>query len=888
MIRREFIKNSSLGLASLSLAKYSPSPVPLEVPLKALHSYRPSMGLTWGTPWAKGQVKKGQEFLLHSSEGTVSVQTWPLAYWPDGSLKWTAHALGGESKLGENPRLIAGKASQGKIVVRETPTEYLVNTGKIEVRIPKSGNYLISTLQRDGKEMGRNALLDLRVQDRPSAEFDETVRTTAYTSHISKVSLEQQGSTRSTFKVEGIHKNASGTARLPFTVRMYLFSNSDTLRMVHTLIYDADENREFISGIGLKFEVNFHGEEWHNRHVRFTGEGVFAEAVRGLTGLRRDPGKAIRDAQVEGKRTGEITVPTVSSRMQYIAAFGEYSLYQGNSDGFILQKRTQSGHSWIDAAQGKRATGTAYMGSPAGGIALGLKDFWQNYPAQIDLKKGTEAYGEMTLWMWAPRAQAMDLRFYHDGMGQDTYPKQLEGLEINYEDYEPGFGTPEGVAKTNEIFLQVLPCTPDNTALMHFAEQVQKPPLFVSTPSYMRKVGAFGGAFPVLENNSTGKRKEIEEQLDFYFTYYQRQVEEHRWYGFWNYGDFMHSYDSDRHVWKYDIGGFAWDNSELSTDIWLWTYFLSTGNPEVFRLAEAMTRHTGEVDVHHTGKFAPLGSRHNVMHWGCSAKQLRISTAANRRYYYYLTGDERTGDLMREQIDAVKTLQTIVPIRKVNSEVPKNTENSEVASVGFGTDWGAIAAAWLTEWERTQDPRMKTKLLNSMDTLAAQPKGFFTGLQFMNLNTGKFTIDKTGRLSVSHLSAVFGLPEICFELLQSIEHPGFEKVWLQYCTLYNASSEEQEKALGEPLKRLNLQQGHARLTAYAAFKKGDKNVGKRAWMEFYKGEGGFKTTSRDLVKILPPDVLSTRTENPGISTNAVAQWGLAALQCLAFTAETLE
>ena len=78
-----------------------------------------------------------------------------------------------------------------------------------------------------------------------------------------------------------------------------------------------------------------------------------------------------------------------------------------------------------------------------------------------------------------------------------------------------------------------------------------------------------------------------------------------------------------------------------------------------FRFAEAMTRHTGEVDVHHLGRFAPLGSRHNVMHWGCSAKQLRISTALNRRYYYFLTADERVGDLMREQIEAARTLRTV-------------------------------------------------------------------------------------------------------------------------------------------------------------------------------------------------------------------------------------
>ena len=46
------------------------------------------------------------------------------------------------------------------------------------------------------------------------------------------------------------------------------------------------------------------------------------------------------------------------------------------------------------------------------------------------------------MWMWSPDAPAMDLRFYHDGMGQDTHEKQYDGgLEITYEDYEPGFGS---------------------------------------------------------------------------------------------------------------------------------------------------------------------------------------------------------------------------------------------------------------------------------------------------------------------------------------------------------------------------------------------------------------------------------------------------------------
>ena len=64
------------------------------------------------------------------------------------------------------------------------------------------------------------------------------------------------------------------------------------------------------------------------------------------------------------------------------------------------------------------------------------------------------------MWLWSPEAQPMDLRFYHDGMGQDTYPEQLEGLNITYEDYEPGFGTPYGIARTSELLFWAHESTP--------------------------------------------------------------------------------------------------------------------------------------------------------------------------------------------------------------------------------------------------------------------------------------------------------------------------------------------------------------------------------------------------------------------------------------------
>ena len=178
---------------------------------------------------------------------------------------------------------------------------------------------------------------------------------------------------------------------------------------------------------------------------------------------------------------------------------------------------------------------------------------------------------------------------------------------------------------------------------------------------------------------------------------------------------------------------------------------------------------------------------------------------------------------MREQIDAARTLRTVLATRKLPGADARQVDNpkGDFAHLGFGTDWGSIAGAWLTEWERTRDPKMRDRLVASMKSIAAQPKGFFTGGERMNLVTGAFDISKDPKVDVSHLSAAFGLPEVCAELIELLNIPEFERAWLLYCELYNGTDEQQKAALGESFGSINLQQGHARLTAYAANRKKD-------------------------------------------------------------------
>lgn len=899
--RRHFLKQSAILASTLSLSG--------SVPFHAFagdrqyqqdknlhwlgeHAPKRTRGVTWGVPWSKGELKETNALtLVAPGGGTLPSQHWVTARWPDGSVKWSAHAavLGQENgKAALVLRKVGSSSHTGDeaIAVREDDDIIQVDTRSMQCVFSKKGNILIRSIHQGKHTTVTDGQLVLQWQNLPEQTMGEPLLSEGLRSEIHETVVEHQGPVRVVIKTTGIHRSDTGRELLPFTVRFYCYLHTAAIRMVHTLVYDADEYKDFIRGLGMQFTVPM-TDALYDRHIRFCSEdgGVFGEAVKGLTGLRRDPGKEIRDAQVAGKTVPPVSTfnSRVANGLPYIPAFGDYSLTQSTPDGFEIRKRTSSGHGWLACAHGRRAAGCGYVGGANGGIVFGIRNFWQSFPAQIDIRHAHTDAAKLTLWMWAPDAPAMDLRFYHDGMGQDTYEKQLEGLDITYEDYEPGFGTPYGIARTSELEICIVDRTPTHEELALMAKHIQDPPLLVCAPIHYQQSGVFGGAYTVGPPKSNAE-KAIEAQLAFYIDYYKKQIEQHRWYGFWNYGDVMHSYDQDRHVWRYDVGGYAWDNSELSTDLWLWYYFLRSGRHDVFRMAEAMTRHTGEVDVHHIGRFSPLGSRHNVMHWGCSAKQLRISTVINRRFLYYLTADERIGDLMREQIEAAHTLKHIVPGRKVGQLAAKDEDK---VSMSFGTDWGALASAWFTEWERTGDEKMKQRLLNSMRSIGNQPYGFFTSSANMDLNNGMFERVKHHRVRVSHLSAAFGLAEICTELIGSLDVPAFTKAWLQYCAGYNADTTWQKKHLHQTFKTPNLGQGHSKLTAYAGWFLKDRALKERAWKEFYAGAAGMKLGIPPVVLVTPPEVLSQREEAP-VSTNAVAQWSLAAMQCLAFAGDAID
>jgi hypothetical protein len=895
-IRRRSVLATGAGVAAAAAlldgapaaAQTAPDEGPDSVELKWLEGApAESPGSTWGVPWGQGRFPENQRFKLTAADGAaVPVQTWPLAYWPDGTLKWTAHAIGPHATQ-ESFTLEAGEpaAPAFAVAVSESRKHIDVDTGVITARIGKSGTDLVKHVKRGDRTLVKGGhLVNITQEEAPDPETGSVSRD-RYVSEIDEVVVEQEGPVRAVLKVTGNHRRTKGRNKswLPFTVRLYFYAGGESFRMVHTFVYDSDGNDEFIAGLGVRFKVML-TDELYDRHVRFVGEGhgQLTEAVKGVTGLRRDPGAAVREAQVAGQALPDPATwdQRVTTRLHWIPAWGDYSLAQLNSEGFAVKKRTKEGHGWVPADQGRRASGFAYVGGVSGGFGFGMKDFWQRHPTGLDIRDAHTDEATVTVWMWSPEAQPMDNRFYHDGLGQDTYEQQLDALEVTYEDYEPGFGTPHGVARTTELQFWVTEATPTRERLGAMADVVRAQPQVIAPTEHMSAAGAFGGLFGPVDRSHPVKET-VENGLDFYFDYYRLQQEQRHWYGFWDYGDVMHSQDGDRQVWRYDVGGYAWDNSEISPDMWLWQYYLHTNRSEVFRFAEAMTRKTSEVNTYHLGEWAGLGTRHGVQHWGDSAKQVRISNANYRRYYYYLTADERTGDMLHLLANSEETFLVLDPIRKIRDPEDEYAPDRNALSIGFGTDWSALVAAWVTEWER-RGPDWefcRTKVLGTMETIAAQPNGVAQGGGLYDMDTGRFHIAEEPVVERSNLSNAFGRIEICAELVQLAENPEFEEDWLRYCRFYTATTAEQEAEYGGRFADLFLY-AYARANAFVHARTGDGSQAEHAWHRFLNPTKSWEIRTEWPLASEAVSATLNPTDWYGIATNEIAQYGQAAIQIL--------
>jgi len=841
----------------------------MNIKLHWMNKNKPAVGgTTFGLPWKKGALMRDTAlYLTDAHDAAVAMQSTPRAFWPDGSVKWTLHSThldqaGDEYFLSD--KAPAQSAPVNSLHVTDDANQIVVNTGSIVCEINKAHEQIIKQITKPGGKVICSGGRLVAVNEMRQGEGYNTLKTSeAFWGKAYYCFVEESGPERAVIRLRGSHvgkpsamRTTSGYRKwLTFDLRLYFYANSDEIKMVHTFMFDGREEEDFIKGIGMEFDVPMVSSVF-NRYVRFGGEtGLYADSPKSLWVRQNRAYDQFYADQLDGKEV----LFDQQMLLNDMTEWNDFKQVQLSAEEYVVYKRTSKECVDVRCVSGKRALGIAYAGDTKRGLSVFQRDFWQKHPSSFEVNNMLTETATMKTWFWSVDANPMDMR---------RYDKKTH-VDACYEGFEEMRSEAYGVANTNEVVLCCYDGFPGSDVLVDKAHQCQSPNLLLADVNHYIESNIFGKTFsPVNTRNKAMKKAEdaLESQLEFY----KNEREQSGWYGFWDYGDIRHAYDGIRHSWKYDMGGYAWQNTELVPNLWLWFGFLRTQREDYFRFAEAMTRHTSEVDLYHLGDYKLLGSRHNVLHWGCGCKEARIGMCILHKVYYYLTGDERIGDIMDEQKDVHYAIGRLDPLRAYFTPSPLYP-----CHLRFGPDVIALLEIWLTRWERFEDTHYRDLMLNMLEHF--RDAGGFAASTIWGYTpqTGEMVlVEKTvGK----HFNCCFGTAYAFSEVLTVLEDDVLWENFYDMGQIYATQFPNKNAVIeswGLPPGGFKLASYFCGVSAIAAGARKDKKLAKEIWNIL------MDTSGHDNMKvpIEPYTVDNARVhkiiqEAGDVSGNSAGQWG---------------
>lgn len=839
--------------------------------------------VTFGCIWEQGELPGMKAFLLRSPDGTeFPVQSRITAYYPDGSIKWTAHTADAGHMTPEIELLPGSPPVHSAVSIMEGQEKGSMNViaGDVSFTVYSQGRFLFKDFCVGGELRMQEAFPVLKLERRAASGTSEIRTVTDFYGEITGMEVEEAGPLRALFRYEGTHKDpVSGEELIPFIIRMGVGIGSDSLSFTHTFLYDGEEKRDFLKGVGIAIEAPVRGE-MYNRHIRFLGDaGSFHESVANLLSWRPRIPDAVYAAQCRGELLspeGQV-LADVRRILPDMPFWDTYDFCQDSPGHFKVRKRMDLPEvCWLDCLDGRYAKGGLSHGGENGSLSFVLRDFSKRHPAGYTVSGLAGSRTRTDVWFYSPAAEAYDFRHYTDRGYNQVY----------YEGYDFFGASAYGIAATSECSINWgRGPVATEASLQDFIHQVNKPPVYVGDPGFYHQRRAFG--YWSLPARGTESLRYLEEQLDKAIDFYRMEVEQRNWTGLFNYGDFMHTYDKERHIWRYDMGGYAWDNTELVPTLWLWLMFMRSGREDVFTLAEKLSRHASETDVYHFGRYKGLGSRHNVRHWGCPCKEARIAMAGHHRYFYYLTGDYRMEDIFAELKDNELTFLEKDPL----GEFYDKAEMIYPAHARSGPDWSSLCSNWMTQWERFNDAEYREKIMVGIRDIEAAPLKLVSGPDF-EFDPKTVRLRYIGERSTggTHLQICMGAPSIWMEMGDLLAYEPWKKMMADYGRFYFLPREQQISESGGSIgeREFSLPFMAAAMGAYGAWYLDDRDTALRVWKVLLSALiadnniQGFST-----VPVPDAGNQENLVEIPWISTNFAAQWCLNVIMVLDFIGDDL-
>ena len=627
-----------------------------QLPIK-IENNKKGAPITLGIPFPQGELFSVDNVRMLNSQGkeipsqTTEVTTWEPA---DISIKWiwvfffsdeasdyTLEYGDGVYPMTSEPQIISSNnmRPQGGIIVDTGILKFNINKqghGFLdEVYLDRNGdkNYSENELIASAPEDNRGTFLD--ILDDSGIDLSKAI--------VNEVFREKgSGPLHTIFRVEGTYKyNKDDNNSSPFTIRIHAYAGKSYIKVLHTLTYTgvpdkhkiqegdhaniATQNKKIIS------EDTADDKGWTQPNDQISGCGLtfkyhLDNEVQFMTSTNSDRDLNTTNkfdlfkTPLENQKMGVLQTGPKQNKSNKLSTSIEKEL--GFSATIFNDKsslvKAQRAKGWIDISDQSK------------GISVGIKNFLQEYPKELEIDPKTNT---VNAYIWPSSIAPMSF---------ERNNTKLDGeMLANFA---------QGIAKTTEFIYYFHPAE-KLEVIENTMDYVLNPPVAHASPKWYTDSKVYGNMAPY-----STKFSEFENALQYKYEWMAFNQDWETWYSMFDYGDFKAYYFNDQ--W------YMWNNNEPTIDFSLWTNFMRTGDPKYYHMAQSTSRHTMDVDnIHWPRKrtylgeineaddfwnyldepestpYLGVGLRHGSEHWNAVLSAhvwIQGWIAA-----YYITGDQR-------------------------------------------------------------------------------------------------------------------------------------------------------------------------------------------------------------------------------------------------------
>ncbi len=584
-----------------------------------------SWPVTFGVPFPVNVLKPDQPVVLRANGRVIPTQATSLATWDrqGRSVRWLlVDAMIDRAQAGAAPELIwnDGAASPStSLTLRREAQHLVIDTGVARFRVRTHRRFGIDQITAGNLEL-TNPQRPIRfvIADHNGRRYEASGNLTA-----GGAVVEDHGPVRITLRSEGWYVNDAGERFCRHDIRLSFHAGSGLVRVLHTFIFTEHTDAAKVTDLAL---------------------------VIPLAGRAREAAFSTSDEDLAAAHV--------------IKDPADISLVQDYQTRWNLQWTLSAGQDGPALARGSRYGGWAALASEQASVTAAIRDAWQNYPNQMQVKDNA-----LQVHFWPDRGRPLDFatRAILSVYGEEGMANIDKFFLSRNKPYSRSiFDVPNnamGLAKTHELWLDFAAAPLDVKRSAAVACQAHTPVLATADPAWNAASGALGPIHP----RDPQRYPEVEAALDAAFDRFVYWQNRHADFGWLDYGDVHNDARGEAFTLKVNGGTIAmpwryWDSAHYGLPTSLWMLYFRSGARKYLQFAEANSRHCMDIDrCHHGNDVDRFTGTHyycdwSIIHWGGSPPNYVMLTHYDRLDFmllaYYLRGDRRGLEVMKLWGDA--------------------------------------------------------------------------------------------------------------------------------------------------------------------------------------------------------------------------------------------